>query len=302
MMQMQNSHSSYSRLSAPPLSVPSLFPADGNNHQLIARAALNALYQELCAYPKPGLVSLMDSGSHEDMDASTFMCSLFSLQYYFREIAISGMHNPSFDELQRLGVEAEFRMLKATKNINTHRGAIFSLGILAAAVSFLSGTNQSLAGHTLSHFVRRNWGDDILLSAPCNPCSHGAFVTSHYGVAGARQEAAAGFPHVFNTGLPTLQEGLLKGLDVHSAIIQSFFSLMAVLPDNNLLFRGGKQGLLYAQAAAQSFLDAGGVYRKNWMEYACSIHQKFMARRLSPGGSADLLTATLFVNQLQKNA
>jgi triphosphoribosyl-dephospho-CoA synthase len=268
--------------------------------QQISRTALNALYQELCAYPKPGLVSPIDSGSHNDMDASTLLRSLFSLRSYFKKIALAGMLNHEFGELQRFGLEAESRMLKATKSINTHRGSIFTLGLLAAAVGYLTSTGQPLGGQIISHCVRERWGNDILLSLPHKPCSHGTIVASQYGVAGARQEAAAGFPHVFNLGLPILQECLLKGIDFHAAIIQCFFSLLAVLPDNNLLYRGGEQGLVYAQAAAQSFLDEGGVYQKNWQDYACTIHHEFIARHLSPGGSADILAASLFVHRIQQ--
>jgi len=296
MIQIQYSQS---EVGAHRFTIPFLL-SDDKNRQIISRAALNALYQELCAYPKPGLVSLIDSGSHNDMDAWTFMRSLSALRSYFREIALAGMSEASFDEMRRLGFEAESRMLKATKNVNTHRGAIFTLGLLAAAAGYVIGMGQSLAGHVLSRIVRERWGNDILGSAPLESLSHGRLVASQYGVPGARQEAGAGFPHVFKVGLPTLRESLLKGADLHTAIIQSFFSLMAVLPDNNLLYRGGKQGLMYAQAAAQTFLDEGGVYRKNWQEHACTIHDEFVARHLSPGGSADLLAATLFVHQLQK--
>jgi triphosphoribosyl-dephospho-CoA synthase len=278
---------------------PSLFLADGPHNHPIAQAALDALFQELCAYPKPGLVSLIDSGSHQDMDASTFMTGMFSLRTYFQEIAFAGMGNAGFDELRRLGLEAELGMLKATKNINTHRGAIFTLGLLAAAAGFLINLGQSLEGPTLGDVVRERWGKEILRSAPPKPCSHGTLVASLYGVAGAREGASVGFPHVFNTGLPTLQESLLTGVNFRCAMVQAFFSLMAVLPDNNLLFRGGKEGLSYAQVAARTFLDKGGVYRKNWQECARHIHHEFVARRLSPGGSADLLAATLFVHRLQ---
>jgi triphosphoribosyl-dephospho-CoA synthase len=276
-----------------------LFRADNRTAQLIAQAAIDALFQELCAYPKPGLVSFIDRGSHQDMDASTFMTSMFSLRAYFQEIALAGMRHADFGELRHFGLEAESSMLGATKNINTHRGAIFTLGFLAAAAGFLISRSRSLEGYILSHVVRERWGTDILLSTPCKPCSHGTFVASQYGVAGAREEAAAGFPHVFHLGLPALQKSLLKGIDFHSAIIQSFFSLMAVLPDNNLLFRAGEDGLSCAQLAAQSFLDEGGVYRENWQECARHIHHEFVARNLSPGGTADLLAATLFVHQLQ---
>jgi triphosphoribosyl-dephospho-CoA synthase len=265
----------------------------------IALSALNGLYRELCAYPKPGLVSVFDNGSHEDMDASTFMHSILSLQSYFHEIAFAGIRKAGFEELRRLGLGAESSMLKATGNINTHRGAIFTLGIIAAAAGYLMRMGKTLKGSLLSYVIRDRWSNDILLTAPHEPCSHGAIVAARYGVAGARQEAAAGFPRLFNVGLPALQDCLRKRINFHTAVIQTFFCLMAEVPDNNLLFRGGHEGLLYAQAAARSFLDDGGVYKKNWRRRARTIHREFVIRRLSPGGSADLLAATLFVQGLQ---
>ena len=221
------------------------------------------------------------------------------MRSYFQDIARAGARAAEFDELQGLGLEAESRMLKATGNTNTHRGAIFTLGLLAAAAGLLSSSGQPLGRDTLGQVVRERWGPSILLGMPRKPCSHGTFVASRYGITGARQEAAAGFPHVFHIGLPTLLGCLSKGVDFHSAVLQSFFGLMAVLPDTNLLFRGGAQGLLWARVAAQSFLDKGGVYRKNWRQHALAIHHEMIARNLSPGGSADLLAATLFVRRLQ---
>ncbi|HWW69324.1 MAG TPA: triphosphoribosyl-dephospho-CoA synthase, partial [Duganella sp.] len=99
----------------------------------IARLAVGSLYAELCLYPKPGLVSLVDSGSHRDMNAATFMRSLFSLRHYFRSICLAGLIGAPFARLKQLGIEAETAMLKATRGVNTHRGAIFSLGLLCAA-------------------------------------------------------------------------------------------------------------------------------------------------------------------------
>jgi triphosphoribosyl-dephospho-CoA synthase len=99
----------------------------------IARLAVRSLYHELALYPKPGLVSLRDNGAHRDMDAATFVRSLFSLRGYFATIAAAGMRDAGLAELQQLGIAAESRMLQATRGINTHRGAIFTLGLLAAA-------------------------------------------------------------------------------------------------------------------------------------------------------------------------
>ena len=94
---------------------------------------MRSLYDELSLYPKPGLVSLVDNGSHCDMDAGTFMRSLFALRRYFFHIAAAGAANAPFSELKRLGIAAERRMLAATGGVNTHRGAIFCIGMLCAA-------------------------------------------------------------------------------------------------------------------------------------------------------------------------
>ena len=97
--------------------------------QQIAVLAVRSLYAELVLYPKPGLVSLRDNGSHVDMDADCFMRSLFSLRRYFRDIALAGAAGAEFKVLKQLGIAAEQRMLKATRGINTHRGVIFALGM-----------------------------------------------------------------------------------------------------------------------------------------------------------------------------
>jgi hypothetical protein len=113
----------------------------------VARLAVRSLHEELCLYPKPGLVSLVDTGSHDDMDAVTFMRSLFSLRHYFKKICLAGWDNAPFAQLKQLGIAAEAAMLKATRGINTHRGAIFSLGMLCATARRAQLMDDSLATH-----------------------------------------------------------------------------------------------------------------------------------------------------------
>ncbi len=295
MNQPQNLHSDQGIL---PL--PSAQQASRQVHQTIGLAALQALHQELSAYPKPGLVSPVDCGSHRDMDASTFFRSLFSLRSYFREIALAGMRNAPFATLKQLGISAEERMLKATRGINTHRGAIFNLGLLAAAAGYLQETHLSLQCKALGALVSARWGEAIRGHGQSLPMlSHGRQIAASCGVGGALHEAYSGFPHVFEVGLPALQKCLSRGGNANSAAVQCLFSLMEVLPDTNLLFRGGDKGLDFAQKSAREFLADGGVHRRGWRIHASGIHRRFIQLNLSPGGSADLLAATLFVNQLQ---
>jgi triphosphoribosyl-dephospho-CoA synthase len=268
--------------------------------QTIGRYALQSLHQELAAYPKPGLVSPVDSGSHKDMDAALFFRSLFSLRKYFCDIARAGAHRASFALLKQLGITAEERMLKATQGVNTHRGAIFNLGLLAASAGHLYEAGLPLQKDALRNVVRSRWGNAIRQHGKSLPqVSHGSQVASRYGAGGALHEAASGFPHLFEIGLPTLQQSLERGADPNSAAVQSLFSLIEVLPDTNLLYRGGESGLRFAQESAKGFLAEGGVYRVGWQKNAVEIHRQFVDLNLSPGGSAVLLAATVFVNRLQ---
>ena len=265
----------------------------------IGRAAIRALYAELALHPKPGLVSPLDSGSHDDMDMTTFMRSLFALRGYYRDIAAAGARGADFATLQALGIAAERRMLAATGGVNTHRGAVFGLGLLTAAAGRLRGTGKPLDGQALGGVVATLWGSDIMAASPRAPDSNGAQAIRRYGVRGARQEAAEGFPTLFKVALPTLAR-TFDILDCEErAMVQTLFALMATLDDTNLLHRGGSEGLDFVQAEARRFLDRGGVFRSDWRTGAVAVHHACVARRLSPGGSADMLAAAWFVHSLR---
>lgn len=267
----------------------------------IGRIALRALHAELVCAPKPGLVTPLDCGSHHDMDAETFMRSLFSLRHYFSTIACAGMHGAPFDELRRLGIAAEKRMLRATGGINTHRGAIFTLGLITAAAGWLHARGIECGASKLGETVRQNWAAELLEVIP-RTASHGLDAAWRYGAGGARAEAVLGFPTVREVGLPALRDALGAGCDRNRALSHALFSLIAVLEDTNLLYRSKRGGLGFAQEAAAHFLARGSVYRPDWREEALRIHQQFVARNLSPGGSADLLAATLLVHELEARA
>lgn len=261
----------------------------------IARAAIRSLYDELGLTPKPGLVCPSDNGSHTDMSATTLLRSLFTLRHYFHAVTLAGLQDQPFAELQRLGIVAETRMLAATKGVNTHRGAIFNLGLFAAASGYLWGQRERITTLSLAGTIRARWSRAICEMRPVAP-SHGLTVAARYGVGGARLEAARGYPSIFNVALPTLREALGNGLPRRNALVQTLFVLIANLEDTNLLYRGGIEGLRFARATAQTFLTEGGTARHDWERSAQAARDAFVARRLSPGGAADLLAATLFVD------
>ena len=267
----------------------------------IARLAVRSLYQELALYPKPGLVSFRDSGAHRDMNAATFMCSLFSLRAYFVAITAAGMREAKFDELQRLGLAAESRMLRATRGINTHRGAIFTHGLLAAAAGSVAARNISPSDENLREIATANWSRDLraIAIAGTASASHGQLMAAQHGVTGARGEALLGFPSVFGIALPGLRSALARGADTSEALLHAFFVLLAETADTNVLFRGGAEGLRFIQTQAGEFLDRGSVFAAGWQQRAEALHRQCSAKNLSPGGCADLLAAAWFVHQLQ---
>jgi triphosphoribosyl-dephospho-CoA synthase len=110
-------------------------------------------------------------------------------------------------------------------------------------------------------------------------------------------EAAQGFPSVYRIGLPALRRGACNAPgDAEAGRVEACFALIAALEDTNLLHRGGLPGLQFARREARRFIDQGGVGRPGWRKRAQAVHESFVARRLSPGGSADLLAMSLFVD------
>ena len=267
----------------------------------IARLAVRSLYRELALYPKPGLVSFRDNGAHPDMDAATFMHSLFSLRGYFAAISAAGMRAATFNELQQLGLTAESRMLDATRGINTHRGAIFTQGLLAAAAGYAVARNIRPSDENLRAIIMEKWSRDLRAIAVAHAATptHGQLMAARHGATGARGEAMMGFPSVFEIALPALRDALDRGAEAQLAFLHTFFVLLAETKDTNVLFRGGTEGLLFIQTQARDFLGRGSVFEPGWQQRAESLHRECSAKNLSPGGCADLLAAAWFVHQLQ---
>ena len=282
---------------AAPLVGPSQAPALITPN-LIGRAATLALHDELALSPKPGLVTLVDSGSHDDMDAHTFMRSLFALRGYFVRIAGLGAANAPFDALERCGIEAEARMLAATQGVNTHRGAIFSLGLLCAAAGATLCKGLSPTPALLRQTVLDHWGQPLAARARRQPTLPGGIAARRCGLRSASEEAALGFPVLFDTALPALQAAAARGLDRPAMLLDTLFHVMATLDDSNLAHRGGLCGLRHAQHAARGYLAAGGAARPDGIAAALEIGRDFVGRRLSPGGAADTLAAACLVARI----
>ena len=268
--------------------------------QSIGTLAMEALTREVMLEPKPGLVSPADSGSHADMDLQTFQRSLSALETYFPQIAALGMAGADFEALRNCGLVAEERMLAATCGVNTHRGAIFSIGLLSAAAGRLAAQATRIAADHVCATVAREYGPSIIYYADVAETQRSPHLKPHRELFGARAEACAGFPTGLQIGLPAYRFALRETGCRELAAVQSLFALMSRIDDTNLLRRGGEAGLRFAKKRASDFLIRGGVLARDWPGFAQEIHKQFVSRNLSPGGSADLLGVTLFLDGLER--
>lgn len=277
---------------------------------LIGSAAVAALLYEAAADPKPGLVTPSSKGAHRDMDYLSFLASAAALSPWFAEFARLGFAGSGEDPasllppLRRAGIAAERAMLRATGGVNTHKGLIFSLGILCASAGRLAAAGvrsdaapcARVAAEILRGIVDRDFAD--LGSRDPAALSAGERLHLRHGTRGARGEAEAGFPSILERSLPKLKAGLSAGLDMNDALVDTLLELLSFVEDTNVLNRGGHEGLELVRKGATSALGLGGISAAAGRAAIDGLCRLCVARNLSPGGCADLLAVTCFLQLL----
>ncbi|KQY07700.1 hypothetical protein ASD37_15100 [Mycobacterium sp. Root135] len=262
----------------------------------IADLAVEAIRAEADLTPKPGLVDQRGSGAHSDMNLAMLHASADALHSAFVECASAATSFDADPELRaQLGVigrAGERTMLAATGGVNTHRGALWAMGLLSAGAA-RAGTLDGAVDVT----ARLAAIPDPHVTAAT---SHGAQARRRYGVGGAAGEAQAGFPHVRLHALPALQAAREAGADEGTARLTALLALMATVDDTCVLHRGGTDGLRALQSGAKAVLDADGIGTVHGRRRLGELDELCLTRRLSPGGSGDLLSVTLFLDALDE--
>lgn len=276
--------------------------------EIIASLACRALLYEVCTTPKPGLVDREGSGSHKDMDIFTFMDSASVLWPYFEECARAGIdtarRTPSatFRAIRSVGMRAECEMLAATHGVNTHKGAIFSVGIMCAALGRMDRTKWCDPASVLAECAAMTKGlteADFAGLTRQNARTVGQKLYLEYGITGVRGQMEAGLPAVKEVGLPVLKEGIAHGLSVNDAGCAALLALITASVDTNIIARSDvatQQRVvekLKALLKDTKFPDADTIRR---------IGREFVRANLSPGGSADLLAICYMLYFLESGA
>lgn len=266
---------------------------------LIGCLAQKALFLEVCCTPKPGLVDRNNSGSHRDMDIFTFLRSIAALGDYFLECAQIGeetAHLPAKDTFPRLrqaGIHAEQAMFAATGGVNTHRGAIFTLGLLCGSAGRLDSCDPETLCQEAAAMVQGIVVRELAGVSEKTAATAGQQIYLRYGITGVRGEAEQGFPAVLKFGLPVLT----RGLDFNDSGCAALLAILAHSEDTNLINRGGRQTQLQLKNRLQSLLQENPYPSQQVLQ---QLDEEFIQKNLSPGGSADLLAACYFLQQLEK--
>lgn len=272
--------------------------------------AIRAMLYEVSVNPKPGLVDPVRSGAHPDMDVFNFIDSALSLRPYFRKCFSSGVAfdgkdlRDLFDSIRADGIVAEKTMLAATKGLNTHKGAIFSLGILVTALGYQNQTRGLVVDELpaiVSSMLAGLLQDDFagVQSKAPDRLTAGEKQFIKYGITGIRGQAAAGYPAVFKNGLPYLCQ--TTGTR-NQRLLDTFMKIISCTQDSNLIKRAGNIEIVkQVQLQAVKFLKAGGSKTKAGMTLIREMDQFFTENHLSLGGSADMLILTIFLALLTEN-
>ena len=273
-------------------------PAQGNSAWLAVQA-VDALLDEARLTPKPGLVDRRGRGAHTDLDLDLMCRSARALAPAFAGMAEAAREAgaPTLalrDALGRIGREAETAMMQTTQGINTHRGAIWAMGLLVAGAALepeaASPARTAQLAAALARLPDRH--------APIVSGNKGERACRDFGVSGARGQAQAGFPQVIGQGLPELQRSRWRGDSETASRLNALLAILSRLDDTCVLSRAGPAALRALQENAAAVLEGGGVASLAGRRLLRQLDARALALNASPGGAADLLAATLFLDRL----
>lgn len=253
---------------------------------LVADLAERALRMELDTTPKPGLVDRQDNGAHKDMDYALMSKSISALRPYLTRLALESANDIDPAKIKEIGIEAEKAMLKATGGVNTHKGALFCIGLSVAVASYLASTTGSVQAYSFKELVSR-----VASEIPSAEGTHGAEAKRSFKVRGALENARLAYPELFSDWLP-----YYRGLenDPHRCH-KTLLHIMTTLDDTNILHRRGAEGLAHAEAEAARLLED---FSESGLS---SLNKDFIRENISPGGSADMLSLTIFIESIINN-
>ena len=272
------------------------------NNSEVAKLATKALLYEVSISPKAGLVSRLSNGSHKDMDFYTFIDSALSLDEYFSECFVYGQENDFYSlnflkNLRDLGKKAEKKMYKATNGINTHKGTIFSMGIIISVLASYLKEVDKIDLKILSEKIKTMCIPLLEELENTNDFStYGEKAFKNYHLTGARGLAISGYDIVLLDGINKLKE-FTKSLDFETSCILLLFYYISMLDDTNIVNRANFEILKEIQILCKNLYKENSKFlsKEKIRNEMSKLNDIFIEKNISAGGSADLLILTIFI-------
>ena len=307
----------------------------------------NALLGEVYATPKPGLVDRRDTGAHRDMNYETFLASTEAITPFMVRMFAEGMdataagHTPEevFQAIRGIGLEAERAMYAATDGVNTHKGMIFTMGIVLAAAGILYARADKTSGQITvdaildrtRQMTARSMAEDFRKMLEHPPKTHGERLFRTYGERGIRGQAMEGFPILRDTAVPwlrrfqnictdaelqrdiaaqaTLRRGLLQDTgSMHAehfenaVHVSTLIAIMSVLNDTNVFIRSSYEDMCWLQAESSTILGMGAMFTEEGVRAIEALNMACIEKNISPGGAADILAVAILLLKLTEDA
>lgn len=268
----------------------------------ISFIAVRALLYEVMATPKPGLVDQNNNGSHKDMDIFTFETSALAILPYFKEFVNAGIYHSCkkpedlLEQIRPIGIRAEFAMRKSTGGVNTHKGVIFSLGIILTCLGYFYGNHFTYDRNNIRYTCKRicsSISDELKFISQRPATSSGEKIFIKYGISGIRGEAKNGFPTLFQVALPNFYNYLDKGYSLNDSGVLTLIQIIACLEDTNIIKRSSYEDLQKIRQQMSDFLQQHPE-QDDYIKELNHFDREFICQNISPGGSADILALTYF--------
>lgn len=270
----------------------------------LSEIAIEAILYEVACFPSAGLVSPISSGAHKDMNYFTFLKSTAVLSKYMLWFSEEGYSKKEpkdiFKSIREIGMKAEVDMFKKTRGINTHKGMIFIMGICCAAVAktlYDCGAFQDIR-HNIRKMTEGIVKNELYFLDRNKQLTYGEKLFLKYGIEGIRGEAENGFPIIFDYSLDLYKQS--EDLNENERLVHTLIGIMQYCQDTTILHRHTIDELLEVQKKAKRLMDLGGMRTEKGTKEIFKLDKEFTNRKISPGGSADILAATVYFDLVKK--
>lgn len=279
------------------------------NIQRIGAIAMEAMLFEVSATPKPGLVDRANCGAHKDMDFFTFMSSGAALRLCFDQMAGAGLEARNdpiemlLPRLRELGIRAEEQMFARTDGVNTHKGMIFTLGILCGCAGWQmekGGLSHEILCKLAARMCQGLCAKEYAGLEQKETLTKGERMYLRYGCRGVRGEVESGYGTVRKISLPVYRKLRGQQVPLNDALVQTLLHLIAHTVDTNIIARHDWGTAEYARQSAAEAIKAGGMQTEEGRRLVGAMDRDFIKRYISPGGCADLLAVTHFLYTLEE--